>query len=314
MDNNENNLLDICWKGVLIINSIILIKNLDKIKDALYDIYSSEINNILFTCVCYTSNIYAYIIQEQTLDDTEFTYKCIYDNGMSNNMICSQIHISELHDNSEESNDLLDIITNFSETPNFFIFEFVKSESKCGLIVDNMDETITDINTNNELLFLSVTLEDKNIEYTIDMKKPINYNINSNNVLGINFVKYYANEYFNIELTDDYKIEIMDNNLNILHLTSNNYINITDGSYKLENVMSSETEEETVVNFDIPNQETDKLQITIEEYSPISNHSSVSNLSPISTGTTINYSNRKCGICREVGHTRKKCPKAVLPF
>jgi hypothetical protein len=331
-----NNFLNLCWKGTLILNSIILVKNYGKIKNTIYDIYSSEINNIIFKSVCYTANIYNYITREKKLDETEFTYKCIYNNGMSNNMIRSKIHISELQDKSIESKNLLDIINNFNETPDFFIFEFVKNEAKYGLIVKHFRDNIIDINTNNELLFLSVTLKHNNIDYTIDMKKPINYNIKTNNVLGNKFVKYYAKEYLNVKITDDYKIEIMDNNLNIIHLTKKNYINITDGSYTLENVIFTEKEEitelieEIVDNLDIQetnNQEPDNqepnLQINIAEFSPVSN-SSVSNnsiepnLSPVSTTSSttssMNYLNRKCGICREAGHTRKKCPKAKLPF
>lgn len=327
-----NNLLNLCWKGTLIINSIILIKNYGKIKKTIYDIYSSEINNIIFKGVCYAANIYNYITREPKLDATEFTYKCIYNNGMSNNMVPSKIHISELHDKSIESANLLDIINNFSDNPDFFIFEFVKNDTNYGLIVDHFRDNITDINTNNELLFLSTTLKHNNIDYTIDMKKPINYNIKTNNVLGNNFVKYYAKEYLNVKITDDYKVEIMDNNLNIIHLTKKNYINITDGSYTLENNEKEEINElieEIVDNFEISNQESDNqepnLQINIAEFSPVSN-SSVSNnsieynLSPMynissdTSGSTMNYLNRKCGICREVGHTRKKCPKAKLPF
>jgi hypothetical protein len=351
MDKYENNLLEICWKGALIVNSIILIKNYSKIKNVFYEIYSGEINNIIFKGICYTANFYAYITKDKKLDNTAFTYKCVYDNGVSNNMIRSRINISDLYDKSIESNNLLDIVNNFDENPDFFIFEFVKNEKKYGLIVDKFQENI-DINTNNELLFLSVTLKHNNNEYNIDLNNPVNYYVKSNTILGNKFVKYYMNEYFNIQLTDDYKIEIMDKSLNIIHLTDKNYINITDGSYTLKNVISTEKEEitelieEIIEHFEISNQdtdnqetdnqetdnqetdnqETDNLQINIADYSPISNHSIVSNLSPVSNISPVsnpspssirspnNYLNRKCGICREVGHTRKKCPKAALPF
>ena len=55
----------------------------------------------------------------------------------------------------------------------------------------------------------------------------------------------------------------------------------------------------------------DNLQIDIVEVSPVS----ISNTSPRSNDSTKNhYTNRKCGICRQVGHTRTKCPKAAFSF
>jgi len=227
-----------------------------------------------------------------------------------------------------ESTYLLNKLNELNKQPTFFIFEFVKEDKKYGLIVYNLKKKVDNININNELLFLSVTLKYKNDDYNIDLNKPVNYYVQSNYILNPNFVNYYAYEYLNINLTDTYEIEIMDKNLEIINLTKNDHINVIDGSYKVEHCNSEEENEikelieEIVEQFEISDQETN-LQISITENSSETsletsletNFSPVStNPSPLSTRITKNYSNRKCGICKEVGHTRKKCPKVVLPF
>ena len=55
-------------------------KYIDKIKNVFYDIYSTEINNMLFKSLCYTAKIYAYFCQDEKLDDTKYVYKCVYNN------------------------------------------------------------------------------------------------------------------------------------------------------------------------------------------------------------------------------------------
>ena len=90
----------------------------------------------------------------------------------------------------------------------------------------------------------------------------------------------------------------------------------------IENINIETTQNSEEPNVQEPGEVSNEnnLQIDIAENSPISNTSPQSigsNGGPISgpiSGSTIHYTNRRCGICREIGHTRTKCPKAAFTF
>ena len=70
MDKFGNNLFNIIWKGVVIINSYVLLKNFNKITNVLHEVYSNEINDICFKGICYIAKINAYFDNEQLDDET----------------------------------------------------------------------------------------------------------------------------------------------------------------------------------------------------------------------------------------------------
>ena len=86
----------------------------------------------------------------------------------------------------------------------------------------------------------------------------------------------------------------------------------------IENINIETTQNSEEPNVQEPGEVSSEnnLQIDIAENSPISNASpqSIGSINETITTSTINATNRRCGICREIGHTRTKCPKAAFTF
>lgn len=91
--------------------------------------------------------------------------------------------------------------------------------------------------------FMTVTLEYNSVSYTIDLKTDkANYYI-VNNSLNQNFFKYYLKNVLNVELVGDnfdYKLTILDNNVNFVTLSPDQTIVINENDYTIYTPVSEE--------------------------------------------------------------------------
>ena len=120
MDKVGSTLSNIIWNSVIIVNSYILLKNFNRIKNVLYQVYNDEFNDICFKGLCYIAKINAYLDNEE-LNEGEYTYKCIDEYGECLNKIISSVNITNIHDNSLESNNIIDLLYNTNNKINFVI-------------------------------------------------------------------------------------------------------------------------------------------------------------------------------------------------
>ena len=83
-------------------------------------------------------------------------------------------------------------------------------------------------------LFLQIIIEngDKEIEIQNKIK---NYMIVENEILGDVFLKWFMMRFYNEKLNDDYKVNIMDNNIHLFTLKKDSYIKIKDKTYEIIN-------------------------------------------------------------------------------
>jgi hypothetical protein len=95
----------------------------------------------------------------------------------------------------------------------------------------------------SNISFMSIELEHENKIYPIKLKNN-NYNYYIvNNCLNQLFFKYYIKNILNSQIntdTFDYKLSIIDNNVNIITLLHNQYILIMDNDYQIYSVMPKE--------------------------------------------------------------------------
>jgi hypothetical protein len=91
----------------------------------------------------------------------------------------------------------------------------------------------------SKISFMSIELEHENKIYPINLKNnKYNYYI-VNNCLNQLFFKYYIKNILNAQIntdTFDYKLSIIDNNVNIITLLHNQYILIMDDDYQIHSL------------------------------------------------------------------------------
>ena len=112
---------------------------------------------------------------------------------------------------------------------NSFDIMFLEYKNKFKRILSQDDikyhnkDSLTNIFDNkNVKIFLQVQLEQFNTKTDIHEHLHKFY-LNDNMLLDTIFLQWYLYKYYNIILSDDYKINIIDNNINIFNLSSNEY-------------------------------------------------------------------------------------------
>ena len=113
----------------------------------------------------------------------------------------------------------------------------LKINDKYKILKDTDYENITQINNielEKEKLFLQITYNDiDNKEIEIHNKIQF-FIVEGNEILGKKFLKWFMKENYNIEITDDYIIQIIDDNVNMFDIKNFISIKIKKNSYSLE--------------------------------------------------------------------------------
>ena len=113
----------------------------------------------------------------------------------------------------------------------------LKIHDKYKILKDTDYENITQINNielEKEKLFLQITYNDiDNKEIEIHNKIQF-FIVEGNEILGKKFLKWFMKENYNIEITDDYIIQIIDDNVNMFDIKNFISIKIKKNSYSLE--------------------------------------------------------------------------------
>tara|TARA_B100001057_G_scaffold491198_1_gene580960 strand:- start:5567 stop:6340 length:774 start_codon:yes stop_codon:yes gene_type:complete len=102
----------------------------------------------------------------------------------------------------------------------------------------NVNDVNTDLNLNErktEKQFLQIELVDLETNVVTD----IHHNLNSfyligNKILDEVFLKWYLDYFYNLELPDNYKLQIFDKNVNMFSINKENSIVLTEKAYKVE--------------------------------------------------------------------------------
>ena len=79
--------------------------------------------------------------------------------------------------------------------------------------------------------FLQVELEDG--ENKTDIHEHISkYYVENNVIFDELFSKYYMNKWYNSEISSDYKVNIIDKNIQLLSFKNDTYLKLNDSSYE----------------------------------------------------------------------------------
>lgn len=86
--------------------------------------------------------------------------------------------------------------------------------------------------------FITIDLHDKNEKFNLELcTKNYTFYLNDNKILGEEFVKWFCFKYLNKTISDNYKIQIIDNNVNIISITKNEYIQLSNDDYNVRNIL-----------------------------------------------------------------------------
>jgi len=122
----------------------------------------------------------------------------------------------------------------FDDKYDFIIYNFKKDDKKYGRILEPKHELYNEL-VITSVLFLVVELVFNNTTYLINLSDPVNYYIENNLLLDYSFLKYYMNINYNISITKDYKLNIIDKKMNTHELTYISSIEFKEGKYTVIN-------------------------------------------------------------------------------
>ena len=80
--------------------------------------------------------------------------------------------------------------------------------------------------------FIQVEYEVNDKKFSIH-KNLKNFYVEDTSILDVPFLEWYMKEFYDEELNDDYKLKVIDSDVNMLTLDKTNTINIKDGKYKV---------------------------------------------------------------------------------
>lgn len=187
------------------------------------NIYLFIINIIGYLEIFYNLYFKQYIEQFITYNDYN-TNK--YIELFKNNHFEKKISYKDYNNDLIFNYDLI-IVNEFIDNKlcSFFINQYNNNK----IIIENL------FNNKTKSLFLSIQLNYNDVGYSIDINSN-NFFFENNILLTLTQTKYLFKKYFNIDADENYNIDIVDSNCNLINLKSSQFIFLTKDKYEIIDV------------------------------------------------------------------------------
>ena len=240
--------------AIFLLSNACLIYQVDY--EQIENIFENQINNLNISIMCLGYNlVYCYSLAQIKYNKIKNVV-----NTLSNTLINTLINSSKItilkkeniytittYDSGSKVNELilnlndsLDIVSWKLENKDNFDLIIVSDKKDGSEQINYIHYTefpqILDDYKHSTIKFFSIELEYKDTIHSIELTNE-NYNhYIVNNVLNKHFFKYYLTNVLNIEIdknTFDYKLSVIDHNVNIVELTQNDSLIIKENNYEL---------------------------------------------------------------------------------
>ena len=240
--------------AIFLLSNACLIYQVDY--EQIENIFENQINNLNISIMCLGYNlVYCYSLAQIKYNKIKNVVSTLT-NTMINTLINSSkitilkkenIYTITTYDSGSKVNELilnlndsLDIVSWKLENKDNFDLIIVSDKKDGSEQINYIHYTefpqILDDYKHSTIKFFSVELEYKDTIHSIELTNE-NYNhYIVNNVLNKDFFKYYLTNVLNIEIdknTFDYKLSVIDHNVNIVELTQNDSLIIKENNYEL---------------------------------------------------------------------------------
>ena len=240
--------------AIFLLSNACLIYQVDY--EQIENIFENQINNLNISIMCLGYNlVYCYSLAQIKYNKIKNVVSTLT-NTMINTLINSSkitilkkenIYTITTYDSGSKVNELilnlndsLDIVSWKLENKDNFDLIIVSDKKDGSEQINYIHYTefpqILDDYKHSTIKFFSVELEYKDTIHSIELTNE-NYNhYIVNNVLNKHFFKYYLTNVLNIEIdknTFDYKLSVIDHNVNIVELTQNDSLIIKENNYEL---------------------------------------------------------------------------------
>ena len=112
-----------------------------------------------------------------------------------------------------------------SNSDEIILFKHTFNNNNYYILKNSIEDIKTDYN------FLVIEYVDDNITLDININTNNFFMITGNTILDYNFIKWYIKKFKNYDIKDNYKINIIDSDANILKLHNNNSLTLNKESY-----------------------------------------------------------------------------------
>jgi len=112
-----------------------------------------------------------------------------------------------------------------SNSDEIILFKHTFNNNNYYILKNSIEDIKTDYN------FLVIEYVDDNITLDININGNHSFMISGNTILDYTFIKWYLKKFKNYDIKDNYKINIIDNDANILKLKSNNSLTLNKEAY-----------------------------------------------------------------------------------
>mgnify|MGYP001363952924 CR=1 FL=1 len=123
-------------------------------------------------------------------------------------------HRKYFNNNNNMKNDILFFTCKENNTTHF-------------IVKDNIENIKTNYN------FIAAEYVDENRTIDLDLNNNRNFMLIGNTILDYNFVKWYVKHFKNYDINDEYKVDLIDNNANIISLNRHNSLLLEKLTYKI---------------------------------------------------------------------------------
>ena len=236
--------------AIFLLSNACLIYQVDY--EQIENIFENQINNLNISIMCLGYNlVYCYSLAQIKYNKIKNVVSTLINTLINSSKITilkeEKIYIITTYDSGSKVNELilnlndsLDIANCLLENKDNFDLIIVSDKKGGSEQINYIHYTefpqILDDYKHSTIKFFSVELEYKDTIHSIELTNE-NYNhYIVNNVLNKHFFKYYLTNVLNIEIdknTFDYKLSVIDHNVNIVELTQNDSLIIKENNYEL---------------------------------------------------------------------------------